>query len=82
MKEQNKLEEVSEEELKERLLAEIAETLREWEGAKRYFNYASGQDQIDYAIHAIITSEKRYEMLLRKAKRMDGPWPMWKGEFK
>lgn len=66
----------------EQLRVEIGETLREWEGATRYFDYALGQDQVDYAIHAIMTAEKKYEMLLRKAKQIKGPWPEWKGEFK
>lgn len=66
-------------EMKQKLKEEIQETLKEWESAKRYFNYAIGHEQVDYAIHAIITAEKRYTMLLSKAKRMRGPWPQWEG---
>lgn len=58
-----------------RLKQEISETLQEWENAKRYFDHALGPEQVDYAIHAIITAEKRYAMLLGKAKKMKGPWP-------
>lgn len=65
--------------LKERLKEDIKEALREWESAKRYFNHALGQEQVDYAIHAIITAEKRYAMHLLKAKQMKGPWPAWEG---
>ncbi|WP_162848518.1 DUF2508 family protein [Paenibacillus nanensis] len=64
---------------KRKLKEEIADALKEWESAKRYFNYALGHEQVDYAIHAIITAEKRYTMLLSKAKKMKGSWPQWEG---
>lgn len=60
-----------------KLKEEIQDALKEWENAKRYFGYAYGHEQVDYAIHAIITAEKRYTMLLRKAKRMKESWPQW-----
>lgn len=62
---------------KRKLRDEIKEALREWESARRYFEYALGHEQVDYAIHAIITAEKRYAMLLMKAKKISGPWPQW-----
>jgi hypothetical protein len=61
---------------------EIAEAHREWENANRYFNYAHGKDQIDYAIYCMITAEKRYDMLLRLAKRTSNNWPAWRGVMK
>ncbi|MBH5319864.1 DUF2508 family protein [Paenibacillus sp. GSMTC-2017] len=64
---------------KECVTEDINEALREWESAKRFFDYATGHEQVDYAIHAIITAEKRYAMLLGKAKRMQGQWPKWIG---
>ncbi|MDQ6420261.1 DUF2508 family protein [Paenibacillus sp. LHD-117] len=69
-------------ERKQELKAEIRETLTQWENAKRFFNHAAGKEQIDYAIFSIITAEKRYDMLLSKAKRMRGPWPKWEGIVK
>lgn len=60
-----------------RIKEEIRETLREWENAKRFFEHALGHEQVDYAIHAIITAEKRYAMLIHKAREMKGPWPKW-----
>ncbi|WP_042171128.1 DUF2508 family protein [Paenibacillus gorillae] len=63
----------------EHLRSEIAEAHREWVNANRFFDIAEGQDQIDYAIYSIITAEKRYEMLLRVAKRTCRVWPEWKG---
>lgn len=65
--------------LKRRIKEDIKEALREWENAKRFFEYASGHEQVDYAIHAIITAEKRYAMLIHKAKQLKGPWPQWEG---
>ncbi len=67
---------------KQELKAEIKETLTQWENAKRFFHHARGKEQIDYAIFCIITAEKRYDMLLSKAKRMRGPWPKWEGILK
>jgi hypothetical protein len=61
---------------------EVYEAHREWENAIRYFDYAIGKDQIDYAIYCIITAEKRYEMLLRLAKRTSDKWPAWRGVMK
>ena len=58
---------------------EIAEAHRDWENAIRFFDYAVGKDQIDYAIYYLITAEKRYEMLLRLAKRTSDKWPAWGG---
>ncbi|MGO4541493.1 DUF2508 family protein [Paenibacillus sp. 2TAB19] len=66
----------------EKLRKEIAEAHRDWENANRFFEYASGEDQVDYAIYAIISAEKRYEMLLRLAKRTCKHWPQWGGLMK
>lgn len=70
---------LSDQEWRERLRKEIKEAHRDWENANRFFEYALGQDQVDYAIYAIITAEKRYEMLLRLAKRTCKHWPQWGG---
>ncbi|WP_256710591.1 DUF2508 family protein [Paenibacillus sp. FSL H8-0548] len=61
---------------------EISEAHRDWENANRFFNYAMGTDQIDYAIHCMVTAEKRYDMLLRLAKRTSNNWPSWRGVIK
>ncbi|MBO7748716.1 YaaL family protein [Paenibacillus sp. MWE-103] len=61
------------------LLEEIHTARREWENALRFFDYALDSDQIDYAIYAIASAEKRYGMLLRKAKRTPAPWTALKG---
>ncbi|QHT58884.1 YaaL family protein [Paenibacillus lycopersici] len=61
------------------LIDEINTAKREWENAQRFFEYAADSDQIDYAIYAISSAEKRYEMLIRKAKRMPVRWTFQKG---
>ncbi|MCK9861923.1 DUF2508 family protein [Paenibacillus sp. ATY16] len=66
-------------EWREHLRAEIDEAHKEWINATRFFNVAVGEDQIDYAIYALITAEKRYEMLIRIAKRTCKVWPEWRG---
>ncbi|MFS0724722.1 DUF2508 family protein [Paenibacillus sp. 1P07SE] len=62
----------------ESLLQEIQEAQQDWVNATRHFEYAEGQDQIDYAIFAIEAAEKRYEMLLRHAKRLSVAKPGFK----
>ncbi|MUT67877.1 DUF2508 family protein [Paenibacillus sp. NEAU-GSW1] len=66
----------------DQLRQEIAEAHREWVNANRFFDVAEGQDQVDYAIYSIITAEKRYEMLLRVAKRTCQKWPEWRGTLR
>ncbi|MBM7567668.1 YaaL family protein [Paenibacillus sacheonensis] len=61
------------------LLDEIQTAKQEWENAQRFFEYAMDSDQIDYAIFAIASAEKRYEMLIRKAKRLPVQWAVLKG---
>jgi hypothetical protein len=56
------------------LIRDIREAHRDWINAHRHFEYAAGFDQIDYAIYAIEAAEKRYEMLLRQAKKLNVHW--------
>jgi hypothetical protein len=41
----------------------------EWQMAQTRFDYVIKPDQIDYCIYALEAAEKRYEMLLKQAKR-------------
>lgn len=61
------------------LKEEINSAKQDWDNALRHFEYALGKDQIDYAIFSIEAAEKRYEMLLRKAKALNVQWPKWQG---
>lgn len=63
----------------EELLAEIQEAHRDWVNAQYHFEHATGDDHIDYAVFAIEAAQKRYEMLLRQAKRLGAVSPAWKG---
>ncbi|MFD2614572.1 DUF2508 family protein [Paenibacillus gansuensis] len=51
------------------LIKELRTARMEWENAQCRLDYVIERDQIDYAVFALEASEKRYEMLLRKAKR-------------
>ncbi|MBP1994980.1 DUF2508 family protein [Paenibacillus eucommiae] len=53
---------------RELLLLEIQKALKTWVHAQAQFEYALDKDEIDYAIYSLEAAEKRYEMLLRKAK--------------
>ncbi|CAM4394537.1 YaaL family protein [Paenibacillus alkaliterrae] len=77
MTDQKQKTDIEKEERMDRLRKEIIEAHQEWENANRYFNYAIGKDQVDYAIYTIISAEKRYEMLLRAAKQIKGNWRAW-----
>ncbi|MED5017877.1 DUF2508 family protein [Paenibacillus chibensis] len=42
----------------------------EWERARRFFDEAVGEEQIDYAIYMLEAAELKYQMQLRAAKRI------------
>lgn len=52
------------------LLQEIKRAHREWVVARKHFDFVVDKEQIDYAIFALEAAEKRYEMLIRQAKRL------------
>jgi len=52
------------------LLEELQVAHREWVCAQHRLDYVLGDDEIDYAIFALETAEKRYGMLLKRAKAM------------
>jgi hypothetical protein len=51
------------------LVEEIRIAHAEWQAAQIRFEYVVEPDQIDYCIYALEAAEKRYEMLLKQAKR-------------
>jgi hypothetical protein len=55
---------------KQELLKEIRVAHTDWQHALTRLDYASDQDEIDYAIFALEAAEKRFEMLLKSAKRL------------
>lgn len=56
---------------KQALVKEIRAAQCDWQHALNRLDHVSGSDQIDYAIFALEAAEKRYEMLLKNAKRMN-----------
>jgi hypothetical protein len=54
-----------------RLFHDIRQAQQEWAVAQERLNYALDVEQIDYAISHLETTEKRYAMLLRQAKKVD-----------
>lgn len=56
---------------KVRLYKEICQAHQDWEAAMEKLHYVKDVEQIDYVIYLQEASEKRYEMLLKQAKRMN-----------
>ena len=53
----------------EQLRVEIKDAHQQWLAAINRFHYANGADQIDYAVYSMEATQKRYEMLIRSAKK-------------
>jgi len=53
---------------RQRLIAEVRNAEREWKLADWRFQYALGEDQVDYAIYCLEAAEKKLGMLLKEAK--------------
>ncbi|UHA75232.1 DUF2508 domain-containing protein [Paenibacillus sp. 481] len=51
-------------------LSDLQLAYKDWEAAHIRFDYANGDDEIDYAICTLEASEKRIAMVLKKAKKM------------
>ncbi|WP_241242850.1 DUF2508 family protein [Paenibacillus whitsoniae] len=55
---------------KQLLIEEIHSAHLTWQSAQAHFEFAVEKDQIDYAIYALEAAEKRFEMLIKQAKKM------------
>lgn len=51
------------------LIREIVKAKADWTAAQQKLDHVTEIDQIDYAIYALEAAEKRYEMLIRQAKK-------------
>lgn len=69
MKEQNTAQSLLAE--KQEMHMEICKAYMDWQAANNKLEWAMEKDQIDYAIYSLEAAEKRYEMLLRQAKKLD-----------
>ncbi|WP_166244311.1 DUF2508 family protein [Paenibacillus turpanensis] len=52
------------------LVAQIKRAHVEWTIAQNRFDIALEKDEVDYAVYALEAAEKRYEMLLKQAKKV------------
>lgn len=50
---------------------DVQRSQMEWERAHLLFQEATGQDQIDYAIYMLEAAERKYQMNLKQAKRLN-----------
>lgn len=55
---------------KQMLIQEIRTAHETWVAAQAHFEFALDKDQIDYAIYAMEAAEKRFEMLIKQAKKL------------
>ncbi|WP_312880626.1 DUF2508 family protein [Paenibacillus phytorum] len=55
---------------KQMLIQEIRSAHATWVAAQAHFEFALDKDQIDYAIYAMEAAEKRFEMLIKQAKKL------------
>jgi len=65
----------AEDELLER---DLWQAHKEWKLAQRRLDEALGPDEVDYAVLMLEAAEKRYGMLLRKAKERGLERPEWR----
>ncbi|MEW9699214.1 DUF2508 family protein [Paenibacillus sp. SI8] len=54
---------------KQMLIQEIRTAHQSWVAAQAHFEFALDKDQVDYAIYALEAAEKRFEMLIKQAKK-------------
>ena len=50
---------------------DVQQSQMEWERAHLTFQEALGQDQIDYAIFMLEAAERKYQMKLKQAKKLN-----------
>jgi hypothetical protein len=53
------------------LLREIRRAHEQWVTASEHLNWVGFSEEIDYAVFAMAAAEKKYDMLLKRAKKMD-----------
>ncbi|MDT0126523.1 DUF2508 family protein [Paenibacillus sp. RRE4] len=56
----------------ELVYADVQKAKQEWERAMRQFEDALGEDEIDYAIYVLEAAERKYQIHLKRAKRLIG----------
>ncbi|MBY0205613.1 MULTISPECIES: YaaL family protein [Paenibacillus] len=56
----------------ELVYVDVQKAKQEWERAMRQFEDALGEDEIDYAIYVLEAAERKYQIHLKRAKRLIG----------
>jgi len=54
----------------ELVYVDVQKAKQEWERAMRQFEDALGEDEIDYAIYVLEAAERKYQIHLKRAKRL------------
>ncbi|WP_010278535.1 DUF2508 family protein [Paenibacillus senegalensis] len=55
---------------KEEVLSDLQRAYTEWENAQYRLDWAVGSDEVDCAIYELVTAEKKYDLVLKKAKQL------------
>ncbi|WP_438434032.1 DUF2508 family protein [Gorillibacterium sp. sgz500922] len=55
----------------EYLLREIRRAHEQWVTASEHLNWVGISEEIDYAVFAMAAAEKKYDILLKQAKKLD-----------
>lgn len=63
----------------DKLRLEIAQALADRQATEQMFQYATGHDEVEWAILRQMAAEQRYRMLLNKARAMDVDWSKIRG---
>lgn len=65
----------------DKLRQEIKQALSDKRATEQMFQYAKGNDEVEWAILRQMAAEQRYRMLLNKARAMDVDWSKIRGEI-
>lgn len=63
----------------DKLLQEIRQALADKRVTDQMFQFAKGNDEVEWAILKQLAAEQRYRMLLNKAREMDVDWSEIRG---
>ena len=70
---------MSQEQIMQEIQAELSEALKEWKWTIRAYEYALGDDQVEYCIYQMMAAEQKYRMILHKARQLDVNWSKVRG---
>lgn len=56
---------------KEELLGDLQQAFMEWKNAQYRLDWAVGSDEVDCAIFELVAAEKKYDLVIKKAKKLN-----------